>query len=292
VSFAIFPGKFLENSWKILEREFPKLRERKNPTLNCPKVTLMTTYQGGKNRIGRHIADIINRLSKALDLDDYFEPMCGMCGVLRHVKVKNRYASDINRDLVLLLEEVQNFGVQRLPTSCDKEEWLRLKKSKKSSSVRGFLGICASWGGIWFQGYRLDYTDQRNYLEEGKQNLKELKKDIKGVILLEADSYEKFVLDEGYIIYFDPPYQGNELGNTKSLFQTFDHDKFWEDCRQLSKGNLVLISEREAPKDFIPIWERDSFVHNKNGYNMKQYCDRLFVHKTWLKKVLSALEIK
>jgi len=256
----------------------------------------MTSYQGGKKNIGRHIAGIINQLSKSLDIDAYFEPMCGMCGVLRHVKVAQRYASDINKDLILLLEEVQNFGVQRLPTTCTKATWLRLKESKEHSSIRGFLGICASWGGIWFQGYRLEYTSDRNYLEEGKKNLKDLKKDIKGVIFLDADSYDSqrpgvagYATVEKYIIYFDPPYQGNELGNTRSVFQTFDHEKFWEDCRTLSKRNLVLISEKEAPDDFIPIWEKDSYVHNKNGYKTKQYCDRLFVHKKWLKKVLFAL---
>lgn len=56
------------------------------------------------------------------------------------------------------------------------------------------------------------------------------------------------------VIYCDPPY-----ANTKQFAnsQNFNYDEFWETMRQWSKNNYVLISELEAPDDFICIWQKD-----------------------------------
>jgi hypothetical protein len=61
----------------------------------------------------------------------------------------------------------------------------------------------------------------------------------------------------------DPPYKGTTSYKTG----TFDHDKFWEWCRDMSKNNVVFISEYEAPDDFICVWQgevKTNFASQRN----------------------------
>lgn len=56
------------------------------------------------------------------------------------------------------------------------------------------------------------------------------------------------------MFYCDPPYQNvKQYGISKN----FNHDEFWKWCRKLSKKNIVLISEQNAPQDFECIWEQE-----------------------------------
>jgi len=55
-------------------------------------------------------------------------------------------------------------------------------------------------------------------------------------------------------IYCDPPYKKcNFIAIRKNLL-SFDTDMFWETMRKWSLDNIVIVSETEAPDDFIPIW--------------------------------------
>lgn len=52
------------------------------------------------------------------------------------------------------------------------------------------------------------------------------------------------------MIYCDSPYQGTTGYKTG----TFDHDKFFEWCREMkAKGNVVFVSEYDAP--FECVWQ-------------------------------------
>lgn len=53
----------------------------------------------------------------------------------------------------------------------------------------------------------------------------------------------------------DPPYKGTKTYNTS---KNFDHDKFFEWCREQTKrGNVVFVSEYEAPEDFVCVWQQE-----------------------------------
>ena len=54
-------------------------------------------------------------------------------------------------------------------------------------------------------------------------------------------------------IYCDPPYKGTKQYKAS---KNFNHEEFWDWCREKSKENIVLISEQEAPEDFVCIWEK------------------------------------
>lgn len=64
-------------------------------------------------------------------------------------------------------------------------------------------------------------------------------------------SYEEVDIPSNAIVYCDPPYKGTA---TYSEWW-FDHEKFREYIRKLSKTNRVFISEYTAPEDFKCIYE-------------------------------------
>ena len=52
--------------------------------------------------------------------------------------------------------------------------------------------------------------------------------------------------------------------------------------RQWSKDNYVLISELEAPNDFICIWQKDVQRSMKSTDNTMRAVEKLFAHKDGL----------
>lgn len=249
----------------------------------------MPVYQGGKSRLGRRIHDVIVCIEDSLydendESVDYFEPFVGMSGVMRHFSKANDrrcLACDYNTDMIIMWRELQNGWIP--PKDCSRATYEELKKSKPSAD-RAFIGTVASWGGIWFQAYRLDCQPAgKDFIGEGYRSMMKIKNDILGVNFLEPTSYESFS-PSGITIYCDPPYFGNNLGGKKSLFQQFDHDKFWDIMRKWSIHNIVIISESSAPTDFKAIWKAVSYValHKKDT---KKYEDNLYIHESIFDKL-------
>jgi|688.fasta_scaffold315640_2 site-specific DNA-adenine methylase len=240
----------------------------------------MTSYQGGKKRIGKRIYAVIRSLEQQLVGDDklpYFEPFVGMGGVLRHfARESDRKvtACDANIDLILMWKALQKGW--KPPTKCTREQYERLKESHEHSPERAFLGIVASYGSIFFNGYRLQYD--KKFLDEGYRGLMDIRPDILNVRFLNARSYDKHQ-PIGKLIYCDPPYLNNRL--CSQYFQDFDHNHFWDIMREWSRHNIVVISESIAPKDFKKIWCIESYVSTARQEKTKRYMDCLFIHYTW-----------
>lgn len=65
---------------------------------------------------------------------------------------------------------------------------------------------------------------------------------------LDCMEYDKVPIWRNAVIYCDPPYRGTERYGMRPT--NFDHDKFFNWCRQMSKTNPIYISEYDAPDDF------------------------------------------
>lgn len=79
-----------------------------------------------------------------------------------------------------------------------------------------------------------------------KKSLQRLEK-----VIFTSKSYKEVEIIEDAIIYCDPPYKW-----TATYAEWwFDHDKFWEYIRKISKTNKVFVSEYTAPNDFKAIYE-------------------------------------
>ena len=78
---------------------------------------------------------------------------------------------------------------------------------------------------------------------------------------------------EGYMIYIDPPYKDTKPYDSS---EHFDHYKVWEKVRELSKNNLVIVSEQNAPDDFNKIWSRNT-SRNCFGSELYEATENLFI---------------
>ena len=120
----------------------------------------------------------------------------------------------------------------------------------------------------------------RDYYQESKRNLEAQAKNLVGINFSCRDYRElPMTTTSNNVIYCDPPY-----ANTKQFAnsQNFDYDGFWETMRTWSKNNYVIISELEAPDDFICIWQKDVQRSMKSTDNTMRATEKLFVHKDGL----------
>ena len=111
----------------------------------------MTSYHGGKQRIGAQIAQIIHdtvsrvEVQTGIKFKGYVEPFCGMLGVYQHIlklfrehKPKLKYrARDINESVIQMWNAVKE-GWEP-PTRCSRKRFYELKGNGKSSPEKGFL---------------------------------------------------------------------------------------------------------------------------------------------------------
>ena len=168
------------------------------------------------------------------------------------------------------------------PNKCSEEYYNELKYSPVRSAERGFLGVVASYGCIFFGGdYRLKYQTRNDYLKQGVAAIEKIRPAIKNVTFMDAQSYDK-LNPVNSLIYCDPPYLNNKYSRQTEFFK-FDHDKFWDVMRLWSESNLVFISEATAPVDFVCIWTRpynqtigkSNTTYNENLYLFKNIYDKL-----------------
>ena len=83
----------------------------------------------------------------------------------------------------------------------------------------------------------------------------------------------------GYVIYCDPPYKNT----TKYKTGEFPYEQFYQWCKEMSKDNVVIISEYSMPDDFDCIWEKQvkiTFDSNRECNNIKDFRrEKLFMYK-------------
>ena len=213
----------------------------------------------------------------------FFEPFCGMLGVGIFAAQEGRHvvACDANEDLILMWQALQKGWMPR-KNVFSKAEYERLKYSQEHSALRGFVGICCAFGGIFFAGYRIQANQggTNNSVVQFKKSLeKSFLPYLSHVQFVDARSYDQLE-PEGVTIYADPPYMNNKYETTNQMFE-FDHKHFWSVMRKWSKHNLVFVSEYVAPADFVCVWQKDIFLKTK------QKTEKLFMHKSYRKKYLS-----
>lgn len=231
----------------------------------------MTAYQGGKKRIGKEVADFLKEIEKELRNEklDYLEPFCGMCGVAVHMVEPGRIVTcnDINTDVIMMWRAVQRGW---MPDYCPSREDYEVLKTSRPSKERGFYGVVCSYGATFFKGYR----EGDHYVRAGMNNLKAFKPKMKSVRFKNM-GYESLT-PTNKLIYCDPPYENSNLYSKH--FTNFDSDEFWEIMREWSVDNIVVVSERVAPDDFVCIWKKSVLTPLAD----KRYYERLFVHESLL----------
>ena len=94
--------------------------------------------------------------------------------------------------------------------------------------------------------------------------------------IIKWKSYDEVNIPKEAVVYCDPPYKW-----TATYAEWwFNHDKFWEYIRNLSKTNKIFISEYSAPEDFRVIYEftQKSCLQGWNQKHNNQPTEKLFVY--------------
>lgn len=217
---------------------------------------------GSKSKIADSILPIIQQRIEDYNIKTYIEPFCGGCNIIDKVVCNKKMASDNHKYLIAMFNNLDK--MHRLPDFITKEHYSEVRDCFNEGEVYfpdwyiGAIGFLASYNGRFFDGGYAGIVNTksgtvRNYYDEAKRNLLEQMPNLHNIEFKSVD-YTFYTDYEDCLFYLDPPYRGKkQYGTSKG----FDHKKFWKWCRHMSKKNIVLISEQEAPSDFECIWQQE-----------------------------------
>lgn len=208
----------------------------------------MTSYHGGKQRIGEQISQIISNIATDLEKKNgkkfkgYCEPFCGMCGVYEYIpkhfdnKLKFK-AGDLNKSVIEMWSSLQDGW--NPPTQCSEQRFEKLKGTSFSAPEKGFIGHACAFRGIYFSKFKYS-----NAIKHSAKRVKKMANILKNVNFKHG-SYKQFSNLKNFIIYCDPPYYDTNCRyyNEDLIQQHFDHIEFYNWVEKMSKHNLVFISE-------------------------------------------------
>lgn len=220
-------------------------------------------YMGSKSKVANEIVPIIHRYLSDNQLNTYVEPFVGGANIIDKVICPHRVGCDKQ---VYLIELYKNLDkLETLPNFITKEHYSDVRECYNNSSDKyedwyiGAIGFLSSYNGRFFDGgysgkVVLKSGNVRNYYEEAKNNLESQINDLRGIEWKIGDYKETCSNYKHCLIYCDPPYKDTkQYGSSRD----FSHDEFFEWCRDMSKDNIVLISEHTAPSDFKSIWSHN-----------------------------------
>ena len=228
-------------------------------------------YMGGKSRISKQIAEILN---SAIDKNKPFVSLfCGSCAIESKVQADVKILNDKHPYLIAMWQALQNGWTP--PDVVTKEEYYRVKANMdENPALTGFIGFGCSFGGKWWGGYAKDKRGD-DYCGQAKRGLL---KDLVGIqsATFTCLDYRDVEIPDGAIVYCDPPYV-NTTGYTVGQFDT---NEFWDYMRQLSKRCDVYISEESAPDDFECIWSKEKVRTLEKSDNVGRVkVEKLFKYK-------------
>lgn len=235
-------------------------------------------YMGSKARIAKHILPII--LKDRKEGQWYVEPFVGGANMIDKVD-GDRIGADVNPYLIAILQHCEQQKSNELADKISEEEYNHIRDNKEAYSLVevAHCGFNATFGAKWFGGYARPrkVTGYDRDVICGKNNLVKQMPLLLGVEFKEC-SYLELEIPPQSIIYCDPPY-----ANTTKYKDDFDHDKFWQWCREkCAEGHQVFISEYNAPDDFVCVWQQELNVSVARNGKHKKAIEKLFVHESQL----------
>lgn len=203
---------------------------------------------------------IINDYITKYNINTYIEPFCGGANIIDKVICDNKYGFDNHYYLIELLKHIQH-SVDDLPPTILCDEYINVKDNKDNYPdwYVGLVGFCATFGNKWFNGYARNSKDDL-YGKRVQQSINNIKKqspllhDIK-FECMDFRNIDKALFNNS-LIYCDIPYKNSSKYTTGE----FPYEEFYEWCIDMSKNNIVLISEYDMPDGFKCIWEKETKV--------------------------------
>jgi DNA adenine methylase len=239
-------------------------------------------YQGGKARIGKRIATVIQKTLDKYPKKTYIEPFVGAGGVLRHICVKKATICDALPDAILFWKALLNEGWLPKSRHVTESQFKQVKASNVPSAMRFFAGHNYSFGGYFLHGYAPS-SAAKPWIALARQR-DSIKENINRVQVCRASDYEK-LKPSNAIIYCDPPYSGT---TPYAQRDPFNIDNFWKVMRKWSRNNIVFVSSVIAPPDWQSVWSFDIKLGRTSAsggtgrfkHTTSTRREKLFVHKS------------
>jgi len=241
---------------------------------------------GSKARIAKHLLPII--LKDRKEGQWYVEPFVGGANMIDKVE-GNRIGADSNEYVIDALCCIRDFKTPSSNTDFTEQDYKdaanHYRKGLEITPVECYALIAFSFSSKWIGGWcrgKNSKGEYRDYVHEQHKASEKQKPLIQGVEFI-ASSYSDLKIPNNSIIYCDPPYAG-----TTKYKDDFNHEEFWEWCREkVKEGHQVFISEYTAPDDFVCVWQQELNVlvakSAKSGKE-KNAIEKLFVHESQYKE--------
>lgn len=236
-------------------------------------------YLGSKARIKNEIIPIITKHLNGHN--EFIDAFVGGANLIDSVNYNKKVGLDVSKYPIAIWNKIKDEGTEWIPQAFDDEEYYDVKNAYKngdrtfSDAMIGYVGNCLSYGSKWWGGFaRFNPKKNEDHVKEAYNGIKKQHKNFKYLETTEFIncSYDEYHYKPNSVIYCDPPYQ-----STIGYESSFDHEKFWQWCREMSSfGHHVYISEYSAPYDFKCIWRKS--VKETVGKNINQKVEKLFVY--------------
>ena len=239
-------------------------------------------YVGSKNKLSKDLVPIIQSYITS-DTKGYLEPFVGGGNVIDKIQCNNKIGCDIHKQLIELLKYTRDYSYL-IPDIIAEEEYNKVKSNKEQYEdwYLGLIGFCATFGAKYFGGYARNSKGD-NSGERTKSAIKNLKKQAPNLqnIKFKCCDFRDVPKDKikGYVIYCDPPYKNT----TKYKTGDFPYEEFYQWCKDMSKDNVVLVSEYNMPDDFTCIWQKETKVNfdsnRKSNDEKNKRIEKLYMYK-------------
>ena len=113
-------------------------------------------YMGSKSRIVKEIVPIIQSYIDSTEKKLQYEPCCGGCNVIQYIKADKRFASDNQKYLIALYQNLDK--IDTLPEFVTKEHYNLVRSCFNNNTAKyedwyiGAIGFLASYNGRFFDG--------------------------------------------------------------------------------------------------------------------------------------------
>jgi DNA adenine methylase len=228
-------------------------------------------YLGGKSKIRKQVATFLE--SQRKPNQPYLEPFVGGGWILQEM-TGERYASDGNVALIAMYQALQ-LGWEP-PEFVSEDEWRQYRDMPEPvpDPMMAFARFGCGFGGDWMGGYARGVG--RCFPKETHDNLMKQLPMIHDVRFTAGDYRQHSPKD--MLVYCDPPYEST---TAYGAFDGFDHVMFWETMRIWSRDNTVIVSEYQAPDDFLCVKEFASRMGLTTNKEKPVRVERLFMHQSY-----------
>ena len=209
-------------------------------------------YLGGKFRSKKQICEYLKEVIEKNDIKEYIEPFCGSLWITselaKHDLDINYTVSDSHKALIAMWKEMQQGWIPDFPDDTTELEKiyddLKLTKHTEFTPMHGFIGFSCGYSGKYFGGFARGHNDG-SYAKTCWNSIKKHKLRHLSKFNFDCCDYTQYNGVKDALIYCDPPYE-----KTTKYSSNFDSSQFWDWVREMSKDNIVLVSECQAPDDF------------------------------------------